>query len=144
MENLVPEQLWQLLTMAVPLSILVMSTLQRAKQLPFIKHDLAIWIANLVLSFALGIPYYLLFLADVQSFGDITLHHVLMTFWLSMLTFIGAPMVYALLREQSLINLQPKTLAEIKNEIFTMPTLVEPIVPEVKEDSIDTVMGNDA
>lgn len=108
--------LWQTLLMSGPLSILLMATTQKMKQLPFVKDDLCIWVTNLCLAFVLGFPYYFLFFAEVSKFGDITLYDGLIAFWVSFLSFIGAPAIYSSLKEQNLINRKPRTLREIKEQ----------------------------
>lgn len=114
MEYLIPELLWQLLLIAGTLSVLIMAALQRIKQLPLIKSDYQIWIANLLLAFGIGIPFYLTFYGDFPTLDTLTFAAFVPALWVSFLAFLGAPAIYAALKEQTIINYTPKSLKQLQ------------------------------
>lgn len=84
-------------------SIIVMTLIQRLKTLSFVSTNNHILILDIILSFAIGIPFTL-------TFYQLDLIYA---FWISILSFIGAPAIYTLLKEQTIINYTPKSLDDL-------------------------------
>ena len=91
-----------------------MAALQRVKQLPFIKDDYQIWIANLLLAFGIGIPFYLTFYGEFPTLDTLTFTAFIPALWVSFLAFLGAPAIYSALKEQKIINYTPKSLKQLQ------------------------------
>lgn len=114
MEELLPKTLQEVLIASSGLSIFVMAVMQRIKQIPIIKSDLSIWIANAVVCIFIGIPFYLTFYANLTSLDQVTSAILFRSCWVALLSFIGAPSIYQGLKAQTLLNYRPKTRKELQ------------------------------
>lgn len=97
-------KIFDLLSIAGVLSIILMALIQKIKSLNCINKDCHIWYINIFLSFSLGI-YFSMYFFKV-SFSD--------AIWISIFSFIGAPSLYDLLKNQELVNFKPKSLDDIQ------------------------------
>lgn len=101
MDILVSETLTNILMISVTLSIIVMATIQKFKSLSFINKDYQIFTINLILSFLIGIPFTYTFYEK----------ELILSIWISLFSFIGAPGIYEVLKKQNIINYTPKSLS---------------------------------
>ena len=100
MDVFVTDDLLTLLGISATLSVFIMVLIQKVKPLPIFKVNWHVWLLNLFLSFALGIPFSLYFFkVDIIS-----------AIWVAIFSFIGAPAIYELLKEQNIINYTPKPM----------------------------------
>lgn len=97
----IPEVLQTILLVAVISSVVVMSALQKLKELKFMQQATVIWFANLILSGAITIPFSLFFFGlDIQS-----------SIWAAVITFIGAPALFKAFK-----NFTPATIETLQNK----------------------------
>lgn len=112
MESFFPELLVDLLIVSVVFSTILMMIIQKAKTLSFIKKSWQVWLLNLVFSFAIGIPFGMMFYdLDVKK-----------GIWVGLFSFVGASGIYEALKNQNIINYKPTSISDtvtvpIKNEI---------------------------
>lgn len=97
--------------MSVLFSVLLMAWIQKFKSLPFIHEVWHIWVLNFLFCFLLGIPFTMFFYKTTFSCG----------IWVSIFSFIGAPTIYDVLKNQTFLNYKPKSLSggdftSIRNE----------------------------
>lgn len=107
MENLFPSNLIELLTISVAFSFIIMTLIQKLKKITIINKDIHIIILNLISSFTLSIPF-------VKYFYNLTTYDGL---WVGLFTFIGAPTLYKLFKNQNVITYHPESL----NDSVTIP-----------------------
>lgn len=88
LSSYIPEALQSILLVAVIVSSIVMLALQKVKELKFMQHDVAIWVANLILSGAITIPF-------ARFFFGLSLEA---SIWAAVLTFLGAPTLFKLFK----------------------------------------------
>ena len=100
MDVLVTQKLLDILMISITLSSVVMAAIQKCKSLPFIKKEWHIFFLNLILSFGIGIPF-------VYSFYE---KDLVISIWISLFSFIGAPGIYKFLKSQNIINYTPKSM----------------------------------
>ena len=103
MDILVSDVLTTALTISITLSIIVMASIQKIKNTKILKNDLQILLANLILSFSIGIPFVLTFYQN----------NIVIAIWVSVFSFIGAPTIYEIMKKQNIINYKPKSLKNI-------------------------------
>ncbi|MDD6387577.1 MAG: hypothetical protein PUA68_00665 [Bacilli bacterium] len=115
MENVFPSNLVELLTISVAFSFIIMSLIQKLKKITIINKDIHIIILNLIFSFALSVPF-------VKYFYNLTTYDGL---WVGLFTFIGAPTLYKVFKNQKVITYHPESL----NDTITIP-----ISKEIKYD----------
>ncbi len=113
MDALVTPKLLQLLMIGITFSIFSMALVQKIKMLPFFNKDYKIWLLNLVVSFALGIPFTLYFYQE----------NIWASLWVSLFGFIGASTLYEALKSQNLITYKPKSSPNTneKEDTITIP-----------------------
>lgn len=104
MENIVPELLLELLGISMVFSIILMATIQKIKTFPFINKSAHVIFINLILAFAIGIPFSITFY-NINWINGI---------WIGLFSFIGASSIYQALKKQNLINYKP---ASVENTI---------------------------
>lgn len=86
--------------MAMTISVVVMAMIQKLKTLSFITKEEHIFLLNFILSFLIGIPFSVTFF-DTSIINGI---------WISLFSFIGAPSIYSILKNQKIINYKPTSL----------------------------------
>ncbi len=86
--------------MATTISVIVMAMIQKLKTLSFINKDEHIFLLNFLLSFLIGIPFSITFFKT----------NIIDGIWISVFSFIGAPSIYSLLKNQNIINYKPTSL----------------------------------
>lgn len=102
MEAMLPEKLLDLLVTSIILSAFIMVLLQKFKTLSFITKSWQIWLLNLLFSFGVGIPFTIYFY-DLDVFSGL---------WVGLFTFVGAPAIYDILKNQNIINYTPTSLSD--------------------------------
>ena len=98
--------LYNLLSISIVFSVILMTLIQKIKTLSFVKKSWQIWIFNLILSFSIGIPFAI-------TFYDVSLTDGI---WVGLFSFIGAPTLYDVLQNQNIINYKPISLSEKEKE----------------------------
>lgn len=97
---LMTEALWNDILIASTFSVILFLIMQKVKELPIVSNNTAIWIANFIISIAIGAPfafyYYNLPVFEALAVG--------------LFAFIGAPAIYTALKKQNVINYTPKAL----------------------------------
>lgn len=88
------------LLIASGFSIILFAIMQKIKELPFITNNIAIWVANLVVSMVLGIPYAIYYF-------ELPIPEAIVV---GLLSFVGAPAIYTALKSQNVISYTPKSL----------------------------------
>lgn len=91
------------LLIATGFSIILFAIMQKVKELPFIKNNVAICLVNLVLALGLGMPYTIYYY-KLPIFEAVVV---------SLLSFVGAPAIYTALKKQTIINYTPKAKEDI-------------------------------
>lgn len=99
MEEIIPGSLMNVITSSIIGSVVILAVVQEVKRLPIIHKDWHIWVANLVISFAIGMPLLIKFFEF--SISDAA--------WGALFAFIGAPSLFIALK-----NINPKSIKEIK------------------------------
>lgn len=118
MDNLLPELFIQLLYISLISSAVVMALIQKIKSFSLVKKSWQLWLLNLLFSFLIGIPFG-------KVFYDL---NIINSIWVAIFSFIGAPTIYELLKNQNLINYKPKSLTNINDS----NTVTIPIDNEIK------------
>lgn len=103
MEAFFPTHLLDVLVIAVTFSFILMALIQKFKTLAWINKSYQIWILNLIFSFAIGIPF-------AMSFYELNLCDGI---WVGVFSFIGAPSIYAALKNQNIINYKPSSVSDV-------------------------------
>lgn len=112
MDILVPEKLLNMLMMATPISILVVAIVQKFKSLSFIKNGNHIFVVNFIFSMTLGVLFSITFYETTWVEG----------LWISLLSFVGAPSIYGLLKKQNIVNYTPRSLTSNNdNQVISVP-----------------------
>lgn len=106
-EIIISEAFMNDLFIAIGFSVVLFAIMQKVKELPFIKNNVAIWLVNLFLSLGLGMPYTIYYY-KLPLFE---------AFVVSLLSFVGAPAIYTALKNQTIINYTPKS----KEDIIEIP-----------------------
>ncbi len=99
---MIPDLFLKVLSMSVLFSVILMTWIQKFKSLPFIYKTWHIWFLNFFFSFLLGIPFTMFFYKMDFFYGV----------WVSIFSFIGAPTIYDVLKNQTFLNYKPKSLSE--------------------------------
>jgi len=102
MENIVPSLLLELLSVSMVFSIVLMSVTQKIKAFPFINKSSHVLLINLVLAFAIGIPFSMAFY-NINWVDGI---------WIGLFSFVGASSIYQTLKKQNLINYKPASVSD--------------------------------
>ena len=102
MEEIFPSDLIDLLSISVALSFVLMVFLQKIKALPFIKQAWQIWLINFLCSFIIGIPFGMRFY-NLNPSDSV---------WIAIFSFIGAPAIFDILKNQTIITYRPKSLSD--------------------------------
>lgn len=108
MDTIITEELLNILMISITFSVILMAFIQKIKDLEFIKKGWQIWLANLVFSFAIGIPF-------AMNFYNL---EITLAIWVSVFGFIGAPTLYETLKSQNIINYTPKSTDDNNNIII--------------------------
>lgn len=106
MEVILPTKLLNILLVSVIFSVILMALIQKCKTLKLINQSSTIWLLNFVFSFLLGIPFAYMFY-DIAWIEGI---------WVAVFSFIGAPGLYEMLKNQELFTYKPKSVQEIHTE----------------------------
>lgn len=112
MKDFFPTLLVDLLTVSLTFSVILMTLMQKFKSLSFIKKSWQVWLLNLFFSFAIGIPFGIMFY-------DLSIKQ---SIWVGLFSFIGASSIYEILKNQNIINYKPTSISDtvtipIENEI---------------------------
>ncbi|MEG0825890.1 MAG: hypothetical protein RR404_00280 [Bacilli bacterium] len=107
MESFIPSNILVLLSVSLIVSSLVMIVIQKLKQFTFINKDYQIGIINFFISFSIGIPFSIYFYQ----------FNIFDACWVSIFSFVGAPSIYDILKNQTIINYTPATLKDPIEEI---------------------------
>ncbi len=107
MDLVLPDKLINILAVSMLFSIILMTAIQKLKTSSMLKEGWHIWVMNLLLAFAMGIPFAI-------QFYDLTLYD---SIWVGVFTFIGAPAIYDALKAQNIINFTPQSLTDKKVSI---------------------------
>lgn len=107
MENIMESNILNLLYISVLISSIVMIIIQKFKKVSFLTKDYQIGIVNFIASFAVGIPFSMYFCNL----------NIMESCWVAIFAFIGAPSIYELLKNQTIINYHPSSLKEEIKEI---------------------------
>lgn len=102
MEMFMPEHLSEILLISVTFSTILMTFIQKLKQLSFLTTSWQIWLLNLIFSFAIGIPFTMKF----YNLG------VIDGIWVGLFGFIGASGIYYALKNQNMINYKPNSISD--------------------------------
>ena len=102
MENMVPKLLLDLLSISIVFSIVLMAIIQKLKSFPFIKKSSHVLLINLILSFAIGIPFSMTFY-NINWINGI---------WIGLFSFVGASSIYQAFKKQNLINYKPASVED--------------------------------
>lgn len=97
MDNFFPSLLLDLLGISVTFSIILMAVIQKLKSFSCIKKSCHVMIINILLSFAIGIPFAI-------NFYHLTLVEGI---WVGLFSFVGASTIYESLKKQNIINYTP-------------------------------------
>lgn len=103
MDILITDTLLNVLMIGCVLSVILMMVIQKLKTLGIVKKEYQIFIANLVISFGLGIPF-------ARTFYELD---YMLSLWVCIFGFIGAPSIYEVLKSQNIINYTPKSLDDV-------------------------------
>lgn len=98
----VPENIFNMLSVSVIVSSIVMVIIQKFKHFTFITKNYQIGLLTFAFSFIIGIPFSI-------YFYDFSL---IEASWISLFSLIGAPSIYDILKKQNIINYTPKSLDE--------------------------------
>lgn len=104
--NLFPEAIVNLLSVSMIVSIIVMTFIQKLKTFCFVRKEWHIGLCNLLCSFLFGIPFSYLFYQIPIEKG----------IWVSLFSFIGAPSLYKMFKNQNLINFELTSLPDASEE----------------------------
>ena len=105
MDNIVPKLLIELLGISMVFSIILMAVIQKIKSFPFINKSSHVLFINLVLAFAIGIPFSINFY-NINWIDGI---------WIGLFSFVGASSIYQALKSQNLINYTPVSVEDSIN-----------------------------
>ena len=101
MDVLVTDLLMKILMISITFSIFEMALVQKVKTLSFFKKSWHVLLFNFVSSFIFGTLFSIWFF-------KLTIYNGL---WVSFFSFIGAPMIYEMLKMQNIINYTPKSVS---------------------------------
>ena len=99
---MISEDIFNLLSVSVIISSIVMIIIQKFKHFKFITQNYQIGLLDFIFSFLIGIPFSIYF----YNFSLIEAS------WISLFSVIGAPSIYDILKNQNIINYTPKSLDE--------------------------------
>lgn len=99
---MISEDIFNLLSVSVIISSIVMIIIQKFKHFKFITKNYQIGLLNFIFSFLIGIPFSIYF----YNFSLVEAS------WISLFSVIGAPSIYDILKNQNIINYTPKSLDE--------------------------------
>lgn len=102
MEEFFPTLLLDLLVISITFSVILMTLIQKFKNLSFINKSWHIWILNFLFSFLIGIPFSM-------TFYNIDLKN---SIWVGLFSFIGASSIYETLKNQNIINYKPSSISD--------------------------------
>ncbi len=102
--NLFPSSVLNLLSISMIVSVIVMALIQKLKSFSFLKKEWHIGICNLFCSFLFGISFSYLFYQIPFEQG----------IWVSLFTFVEAPTLYKMFKNQSIINVKPIALDDLE------------------------------
>lgn len=102
MDILITNELINCLLISAIVSVINMIMVQKFKELSCIKNSDQVFILNLILSFAIGIPFSIIF------YGKEFYYSV----WVSIFSFVGASNIYELLKKQTLIDYTPFKISD--------------------------------
>lgn len=105
MNNIIPKLLIELLGISMVFSIILMALIQKIKSFPFINKSSHVLFINLILSFAIGIPFSIAFY-NINWIDGI---------WIGLFSFVGASSIYQGLKSQNLINYTPASVEDTIN-----------------------------
>ena len=99
MDFFMTDELLNILMISVIFSTVLMALIQKFKSLSFITKSYQVWFLNLIFSFLWGIPF------------AVNLYNVslMSAIWVGLFSFIGAPTIYELMKNQKMINYKPKS-----------------------------------
>lgn len=100
MDIMLTDSIMDILLISTTFSFIMMALIQKFKKLSIIKENEHIWLLNFFLSFLIGISFGL-------HFYNLSLTDSL---WMCLFSFIGAPNIYEILKNQNIINYTPKSL----------------------------------
>lgn len=100
MEGFIPDKLLELLSISAVFSVILMALIQKIKLTTIVKKEWQIWVINIILSLTFGILFAKTFY-NLDTISGI---------WIAAFSFIGAPTIYDLLKNQNIINYTPKSL----------------------------------
>lgn len=105
MEQYFPDSLINLVVISMSFSLILMTMIQKFKCLDCINKSWYIWLLNLILSFSIGIPYGMYF------------YHLALkdAVWVGLFSFIGAPTLYQVLKNQTIISYTPTSIDDKVN-----------------------------
>lgn len=97
MDSLFPSLLLDLLGISVTFSVILMAVIQKLKSFSCIKKSCHVMIINILLSFAIGIPF------------AVNFYHIswIEGVWVGLFSFVGASTIYESLKKQKFINYTP-------------------------------------
>ncbi|MDD2469777.1 MAG: hypothetical protein PHI22_02450 [Bacilli bacterium] len=121
MDVLITDKVFDLLLIASTFSLILMALIQKIKTLSFIKNDNYVIAITFLLSF-LGIFFG-------KAFYNLNIFDGL---WVSLFSFIGAPAIYKILKNQNVINYKPKSLDDCRGCISINPENIIERKDEVK------------
>ncbi|MFI3308055.1 MAG: hypothetical protein R3Y21_05755 [Mycoplasmatota bacterium] len=107
MDIVLPEELINIFTISLFFSTIMMVTIQKLKSLTIINKKWHIWVLDLFLSFAMGIPFSM-------QFYEFSIYEGV---WVGIFTFVGAPAIYDALKKQKIINFTPESMTTTSVEI---------------------------
>ncbi len=134
MDLLLSDLLWELLLISLTFSVFLMALVQKVKKSHIFHHKWQIWCLNLVLAFAMGIPFTMMFYEKT----------LVESIWVCLFGFIGAPSIYEVLKKQTLISYKPSSsgLDQEKEKEGEKPSMQEAVPSDAKDhDSSDEVYG---
>lgn len=107
MEQYFPSSLINLVVISMAFSLILMTMIQKFKCLDCVNKSWYVWLLNLVFSFTIGIPFGM-------YFYDLALKDAA---WVGLFSFIGAPTLYQVLKNQTIISYTPTSI----NDKMTIP-----------------------
>ena len=102
MDILITNELINCLLISVIVSVINMIMVQKFKELSCVKNSDQVFILNLILSFAIGIPFSIIFY-KLEFYYSV---------WVSIFSFVGASNIYELLKKQTLIDYTPFKISD--------------------------------
>lgn len=96
----ITQDILNLLSISSIISSIIMIIVQRFKKFSFVKKEYQVALLDFVFSIVIGIPFSI-------YFYDLSL---IESCWVSFFTIFEAPMIYEIMKKQSIINYTPKSL----------------------------------